>query len=152
MMLYFADGQPFTVGQMAYRDHPKGATGLSRIVIIALVEGLPVEAVLDTGGAFLICNPELVEWLGLRPGTGMPARPLQIRGASVRGELHRVTLALEAQAGENIVVEATAFAPQWTPGLTWDLPVILGLQGCLEFIRFAVDPETNTFYFGATTA
>jgi hypothetical protein len=91
-MFYFADRHPFAIDQMAYRDHPEGAANLSRIVIVAIVEHLPVEAALDTGGAFLVCNPELVEWLGLQPGTGMPVQPLQIRGASVKGELHCVTL------------------------------------------------------------
>ena len=29
-----------------------------------------------------------------------------------------------------------------------ELPSFLGLMGCLERMRFAVDPLDNTFYFG----
>lgn len=148
-MLYDVDGRQFAAGKMPYRDHVGDVGNLPRIVIVTIVERLPVEAALDTGGSFLVCNPELVEWLGLYPGTGISTASLFIRGMSVNGELHRVTMTLEAQSGENVDVEVTAFAPVLHPEQIWDLPVILGLQGCLEFIRFAVDPATNTFYFGA---
>jgi hypothetical protein len=39
--------------------------------------------------------------------------------------------------------------PDSKPGLLWDLPNFLGLSGFLERIRFAVDPGSNLFYFGA---
>jgi hypothetical protein len=34
----------------------------------------------------------------------------------------------------------------------WMHPSILGLSGCLEALRFAVDPKTNLFYFGPLPA
>ncbi|MBI4531612.1 MAG: hypothetical protein HY709_08815, partial [Candidatus Latescibacteria bacterium] len=49
----------------------------------------------------------------------------------------------EAEEGENVEVEATWFiSPDW-PG-----PIVIGWKGCLERLRFAVDPSEDTFYFG----
>ena len=50
---------------------------------------------------------------------------------------------LHADEGESLDVEATVFqSPDWRG------PSFLGYQGLLQRIRFAVDPETNLFYFG----
>jgi hypothetical protein len=50
---------------------------------------------------------------------------------------------LLADTGEPLDVPATVFVtPDW-PG-----PNFLGYQGLLQRIRFAVDPESNRFYFG----
>jgi hypothetical protein len=41
------------------------------------------------------------------------------------------------------VVDATIFVSP-----DWHGPNFIGYQGLLQRIRFAVDPETNLFYFG----
>ncbi|MBN1484372.1 MAG: hypothetical protein JXA37_06580 [Chloroflexia bacterium] len=72
-----------------------------------------------------------------------------IRDRTYQGELHRLSLVLKAQDGESVALEVTAFLPRLRPGETWNLPPFLGLRGCLERLRFAVDPASDTFYFGA---
>ena len=50
---------------------------------------------------------------------------------------------LVADEGEDLDIEATMFlSPDWPGGN------FIGYEGLLERIRFAVDPETNLFYFG----
>lgn len=62
--------------------------------------------------------------------------------------LQRLPITLPAVEGQGITIDATAFIP--APEVEWneDLPCILGMQGCLENLRFAVDPNDDTFYFG----
>ncbi len=60
-----------------------------------------------------------------------------------QGALYRLPVRIHADEGESLEVEATVFlSPDW-PG-----PNFVGYQGLLQRIRFAVDPETNLFYFG----
>jgi hypothetical protein len=63
--------------------------------------------------------------------------------------MHRVPVTLLATAGEPLTFEATAFVPELEHGETWPLPSYLGWQGCLDRIRFAVDPADEVVYFGA---
>ena len=61
----------------------------------------------------------------------------------IHGALYRVAVTIEAEEGESLDVEATVFlSPDWRG------PNFIGYQGLLQRIRFAVDPETNLFYFG----
>jgi hypothetical protein len=66
----------------------------------------------------------------------------------VRGTLHRLTLTLLAEEGEDVQIDTTAFVPDTSYEGVPALPSILGLHGCLERVRFACDPHTDTFYFG----
>ena len=67
----------------------------------------------------------------------------------VYGRLYRLTLTLLADEGEDVTIQTTAFVPEPEEAEHWgDLPCILGLYGCLERARFAVDPRTEQFYFG----
>jgi hypothetical protein len=60
-----------------------------------------------------------------------------------------VPVTLVATGGESLTFEATAFLPETETQGDWALPSFLGWQGCLERIRFAVDPAEEVFYFGA---
>ena len=69
------------------------------------IGGYTVDAVVDTGAPYVVCEPGLVD--------------------------------------------ATVFVPDLKPDQAWgDLPSFIGLSGCLERMRFAVDPATEMFYFG----
>ena len=68
------------------------------------------------------------------------------RDERVRGTLHRLTLTLLAE-GEDVQIDSTAFVPDASYEGVPELPSILGLHGCLERVRFAFDPHTDTFYF-----
>lgn len=149
-MLRLADGQVFTSGRCSYRFRPASEADLShRIVLPIQVEQIETEAVLDTGAMYLICTPELASLLNLDPQDGMMADRLRIRGHPIQGTLHRLTLTLLASEGDDYALEVTAFVPDPDPLSQWDsLPAFLGVQNCLDGIRFAVDPAQEQFYFG----
>jgi hypothetical protein len=105
--------------------------------------------VIDTGGAYLILGPEIAKDLGLGPNAMVHRDQLMIRGVACIGTVHRVPITLPASAGDPLAFEATAFVPELEHGETWPLPSYLGWQGCLDRIRFAVDPADEVVYFGA---
>ena len=59
-----------------------------------------------------------------------------------------IELRLLADEGDSLTVDATAFIPD-VEEYWGDLPTFIGLTGFLERLRFAVDPSTDTFYFGS---
>jgi hypothetical protein len=91
-----------------------------------------------------------VSWgrsLAKRLGLGVsPDSALSTRIGIVRGQLHRLDLVLAPDVGEGLAVAATVFA-----SADWSGPSILGYQGFLERIRFAVDPGLRWFHFGPVT-
>jgi hypothetical protein len=71
-----------------------------------------------------------------------------VRGKKLEGSLIRLNITLVAELGENLTVDATTFVPD--SEAVWDnFPCFIGLSGFLERIRFAIDPNTDTFYFGS---
>jgi hypothetical protein len=104
----------------------------------------PVLAVVDTAASWCIFEREVGSILaqGL---TRIPGRvSLSTRLGVLQGVLYMGQITLPADEGEPLDVDATVFvSPDW-PG-----PNFLGYQGFLQRIRFAVDPESNTFYFGS---
>ncbi|MBI4675687.1 MAG: hypothetical protein HY741_28935 [Chloroflexi bacterium] len=60
MSLTFPDGVRFSVGAMPYqfRSATRGDK-YERIVLTISVRGMDTSAVVDTGGVFFICTPEL---------------------------------------------------------------------------------------------
>ena len=70
-----------------------------------------------------------------------------IRGMSLSGFVVRLNIQLTADMGENLDVDSTVFVPD-SVDLWGDFPCFIGLGGFLERIKFAIDPNTDTFYFG----
>lgn len=150
MLLCFEDGNPFAQGGCAYENRPASEQeNTPRIIVPVQIEGVATRAILDTGGVYLVCNPEIAEFLALDPAQSLGTEMLGIRGMRYAGNLYRLSLGLMATEGEGLQVEVTAFVPQLVMSDVWVLPSFLGLQGCLERLRFAVDPSTDTFYFGS---
>jgi hypothetical protein len=148
-MLRFADGRSFACGVCAFYDrHLKDSSTLPRIVLSIAVGRLRVAAIVDTGEAYFICAPELAQALDLSRYESLGTNDLIIRGIKYRGDLYRVDIQFLADAGTSLDLAVTAFVPRLLPGEEWHFPSFLGLQGCLEFLRFAVDPASNTFFFG----
>jgi predicted aspartyl protease len=148
-MLHFEDGRLFSQGACTFSYRPATEQDTTpRIMISVQIEGLYTETAVDTGGAYLVCDPEIADLLKLDPSSGLGTDKLQVRGSQVGGTLHRVSLTLLAQKGRSLALEVTAFVPRLHPNELWNLPSFIGLTGCLEFLRFAVDPGTNAFYFG----
>jgi hypothetical protein len=123
-----------------------------RVVLEVAVAGIMAEAMVDTGGVYLLCHPRLARQLDIDASQAVsPVIELLFRGVFLQGQLHRLPLTLLAEEGENLAFEATAFVPEQHEEEGWsDMPSILGFYGCLERIRMAIDPVTETFYFGST--
>lgn len=152
MTLTLPDGQPFATGATSYHYRPATAQETTpRLVLEVAIDGLVTQAMVDTGGLYLVCHPGLATQLYLNPAEAISGpRVLLFRGVLVQGRLYRLTLTLLAQAGDDLTVQATAFVPEPQEEESWgDLPSILGFYGCLERVRFAVDPRTETFFFGS---
>ena len=72
-----------------------------------------------------------------------PPTDLSNRSRTIHGKLIRTPLTILADEGDSLEVDATVFiSSEWQHGN------FLGYAGLLERIRFAVDPQTNGFYFG----
>jgi hypothetical protein len=101
-----------------------------------------------------LCHPHIAGRLHLQDADALGGiHTLLFRGVRVQGRLHRLQLTLLAEAGDNLDIQATAFVPEHTETEEWgSLPCILGLYGCLERVRFAVDPQREIFYFGPVVA
>ncbi len=148
MLLTLADQSPFATGATGYSyDSGTGGGGSIKVVLDVIVDELPTAAILDTGAPFLVCSPLLAQALQPEASTALGATVMMIRGYLVRGNLHRFTLTMLAELGDDLTLEVTAFVPN-AGQLAETVPTFLGMQGCLERMRFALDPMSDTFYFG----
>jgi len=118
-------------------------------MIQVAVAGVHAYAMVDTGGVYLICPPELASLLDLDDADALVEETLLIpRYGQVKGTLYRVPLKLLAAEGNSQKIMVTAFVPQPLGTYALPFPPVMGLQGCLERLRLAVDPYDDTFYFG----
>jgi len=86
--------------------------------------------------------------LNLQPASVLFRDRVLLRGRLIAGSVYRLPLTFIAGEGASLMIEATTFIPH-RERLEWDdFPCILGMQGCLERLCFAVDPMNETFYFG----
>jgi hypothetical protein len=103
----------------------------------------PLLAQLDTGAAWSILAPDIAAKAQISPRFGDPAR-LSTRFGIKDGYLLRIPFTLVADEGISLDTEGTFFiSPDWPPGQNF-----LGYSGLLDSIRFALDPQSNHFYFG----
>ena len=150
MLFRGVDRTPFASGRAEAQFAPATIHDTTtRIHIPIRVDNMQVTAFVDTGGAYLVLSSELARNLNLDPSISIGEVTLYIRGVPIVGHLHRLDVELIASEGNSCTQDITVFAPTNDLGLPVGLPCILGLQGCLEFIRFAVDPIEGHFYFGA---
>lgn len=149
MRLRTFSGSPFASGEATCQLRPASpADRLDRLFVALEIGDAPVEAVMDTGGAYLIVNPDIARLLGLRTQNAIGVECVIIRGIRCGGALHRIDVKITADAGDALTFQATAFVPHLGDEELWPLPSYLGLQGCLDRIRFAVDPVSERVYFG----
>jgi hypothetical protein len=150
MILSFADGEPFAVGSTDYLYRPAAEDISPRIILQVEIEGILLNAIVDTGAPYVVCAPGLARQMSLQPDFALDRIQMAIRGLKVRGHLHRLNMTFLASQGESLTLEATVFVPDEEWEANWgEQPSFIGLSGCLERLRFAVDPTTDTFYFGA---
>ena len=150
MPLVFHDGQKFATGSAPYSYRPETEQqNIPKLFLQVQIEGQDSEALVDTGAQFFICPPDVAKLLKLHESDSSATEALKIRGTRIEGTLHRITLTLLAEEGESLSVEVTAFVPKASEEYQLGpIPSFLGLFCCLERLRFAVDPSTETFYFG----
>jgi len=144
-MLFRQDGTEFASGRSRFLDYPPGSRERTSKIFVKIqaesIDGV-VFAQLDTGAAWSILDAEIAEILSLLGSEGEPVT-MSTRLGKVNGRLERTSLAIVADEGESISVQATVFvSPDWHAGN------FLGYGGLLEHVRFAVDPSDNSFYFG----
>jgi hypothetical protein len=153
MTLTFGNGEAFAPGEASY-DYRPATSGETtpRVVIEVTINGITTEAMVDTGGVYFLCNPRIARRLQLEgaEATSVP-QSIEIRGFSVQGRLYRLLLTIPAESGETLDLQVTAFVPEEDEENWGDFPCILGFFGGLERARFAIDPVTETFYFGPTS-
>ena len=151
MPLTFADGEPFALGAAPYAYHKATTSETApRIVLSVLIGGCETSAFVDTGGVYCLCTPPLAHQIGLDPASSLGTAAIFWRRDRLRGRLYRLPITLLAAEGESLTIEVTAFVPELSSRQAWndELPCVLGMQFCLERLRFAVDPEQELFYFG----
>ncbi|HEY0511498.1 MAG TPA: hypothetical protein VGH73_06320 [Thermoanaerobaculia bacterium] len=138
--------RPFATGVSRYADHDgKTATSGPRIFLevrLGWLEGTVV-AMVDTAAPWCIFEPGIGQLIGESFDRVSTDVSLSTRLGTFRGSLYRGPLFVPALEGEPLDVEMTVFVSP-----DWQGPNFVGYQGLLQRIRFAVDPETNLFYFG----
>jgi hypothetical protein len=145
-----SSGAEFATGEFpCFMGHAWSGDRLTRLFVYVQIGNAQIPAVVDTGGAFFVIDPQLAAEIGVDRVNAIASERIQIRGYTQRGTVHRLPLTLLAAEGEPLTFEATAFVPELEHGDTWPLPSYLGWQGCLDRIRFAVDPADEVVYFGA---
>lgn len=149
-MLLFPDGAAFATGALRYRYQPIGQQAQdNRVLLDVIVEGLITTTVLDTGAPYVMIAPALATQLGINGSDAIETTSIRHRSMQLDGGLHRVEMRFPARYGETLAIQATAFVPDLNFLEQWgDLPCFLGMSGCLERLRFAIDPGHDMFYFG----
>jgi hypothetical protein len=147
-MVLTLNGMPFTSGQTTYYDlDPTDASRKSAIyvqVVLPIDSGISLYAPVDTGAPYCIFETEIVEALGLSSDSGEKIR-LRTPYGLANGTIQRIMLRLVAERGDSLDIDASVYVPDDD----WRFGNFLGYAGFLERLRFAVDPTTNAFYFGA---
>lgn len=101
-------------------------------------------ALLDTAAQWPICKKEIADVLGLKGINSLGLSTLSTRFGDITGYLDRCKVTLVSEFGNEIDVDATLFISEDWPG-----PNVIGWKGCLERIRFAIDPSINIIFYGS---
>ena len=137
-----------TYYQQEYPDHPD--TRDHMVLYAALANKVPVPFVVDTGAPWSILHPEHLQTLDEHIDRLMKSR-LSVRGITYDGWLYRTTVTLDpdeeclTECMTGLEVDMTVFVPD---DPDYPYPNFLGQNTFLQYIRYAVDPLENAFYFG----
>jgi hypothetical protein len=101
-----------------------------------------INAMIDTGSQWCLLPGELATDLGYEADAEESDTRLHSRFGTITGRLVRIPLCFRAEEGQQVTMEAT-----WFISADWPGPPVLGWKGCLERIRFALDPGEESFYF-----
>ncbi|HEV7671162.1 MAG TPA: retropepsin-like aspartic protease [Thermoanaerobaculia bacterium] len=140
------DGQPFAKGEARFLDQIPGSPEPNSKIFVRFRLGDQTReytALLDTGATYSVLRTDVAERAGIPPGDHETVR-MSTRLGTFEGRLVRWTMTLAADRGEELRTEAMFLLLDRWPGGN-----ILGYSGFLEWIRFALDPPANRFYFGS---
>lgn len=137
----------FTSGRSKFADHAPGRPDPTAKIYVNVRFGESTTlAQLDTGAAWSVMPPDVARALAVSTDTSNPTR-MSTRLGVKNGYLVKVPFVLIADEGADLTVTGTFFiCEDWPEGMTF-----LGYSGLLDAIRFALDPQANDFYFGAST-
>jgi hypothetical protein len=152
MLLRLSNDEVFAVGAVEYLYSPATAKeNTNRIIIPIMVEidkKIPTQAVLDTGAPYAILAPAIAKAAGFTTDQALERIVMNVRGMRLEGCLTRLNITLQATQGDDLTIDTTTFIPDSQS--SWgEFPSFLGLAGFLERVRFAIDPNTDQFYFGS---
>lgn len=102
-------------------------------------------AMLDTGSTYSVLDADVADLIGAFDEAGAPAVDLATRHGLLRGTLVRRRIWLLAEEGDSLEVDATFWVAR-----EWRYGHFLGYTGFLQRIRFALDPQSNQLFFGAS--
>jgi len=134
--------------QQEYPDHPN--TRDHMVLYAALANKVSVPFVVDTGAPWSILRPEYLPSLENHIDLVEQLR-MTIRGITYDGWLCKTTVTLNpdeeclTEGMTGLELDLTVFVPDDRNYLE---PNFLGQQTFLQYIRYAVDPQENVFYFG----
>lgn len=139
----------FVLGVTSFQDEYPGEEGQARIVVSAIPENWSsTPMILDTGAPWCILDPEIAAELGMDPNLGyVPKQRIFLRGTKHKGGILRIRITVPADQGNNLVIEAPVFVPILQPDESWNNPNFIGINGFLSWVRYAIDPGDNSFYF-----
>lgn len=123
-----------------YADYEDGDHNLL-VAVECRVDGVPVPvfALLDTGSQWCVLPGRLMAHLD--EGSRFANTVYSTRLGRISGELHRIGVELLAQDGVTTRVDGI-----WFVSDEWTGPVVIGWKGCLERIRWAIDPFEERWY------
>lgn len=146
MILRRGDGQLFAGSSARFLEQLEEEGSAKIYVKARSVRSNPFYAMLDTGGAWSMFHVDLAVELGLDQADGTEAPRLETWAGPQSGRLVKCPLTLCADRGPNLELNATVYySPDWR-GRN-----IIGYQGLLQAVRFAVDPAQNAglWFFAA---
>ena len=85
MLLTLADGTAFALGSIHFTRSVFPGSTLSRILIEVAVEGVVTVAAIDTGGGYLVCEPDVARRAGLWPPSSLGGQIVNIPQAILPG-------------------------------------------------------------------
>jgi hypothetical protein len=133
--------QQFSGRAQYYADRPLNQH-LLFVAIACLVGSQPLDALVDTAAQWCMLPETVAGGIEYAVSDEESDARVHTRFGTVAGRLVRIPTRLRAQEGRDLEIEAT-----WFISDEWLGPPVIGWKGCLERLRFALDPSDESFYF-----
>lgn len=119
----------------------------TRILVAVRIGPIHTTAIVDTAAPYPICAPDIANKIPKSTMERIEPYTVSTQFGDFKGSLYRMPITFPATEGDDLEVDATVFIPD--SAADWpNRPSYIGLTGCLERMRFALDPAANLIYFG----